>query len=81
MGELWNKGTTEQLGRSVKAVEEKWKLVPAFLAVKGLVKQHINSFNYLINEDIRNIVMTNDKIKGQTVVMEVVIELAFPKVQ
>ena len=45
-----------------KLKKEKWKLVPAFLGVKGLVKQHINSFNYLINEDIRNIVMTNDKI-------------------
>ena len=62
MGEIWNSGSTEQLGRPVKAIEDKWKLVPAFLSVKGLVKQHINSFNYLINEDIKNIVMTNQKI-------------------
>ena len=62
MGEIWNCGSTEQLGRPIKTVEDKWKLVPAFLSVKGLVKQHINSFNYLINEDIKNIVMTNQKI-------------------
>lgn len=62
MGEIWNSGSTEQLGLPIKTVEDKWKLVPAFLSVKGLVKQHINSFNYLINEDIKNIVMTNQKI-------------------
>ena len=62
MGEIWTSGSTEQLGEPIKTVEDKWKLVPAFLSVKGLVKQHINSFNYLINEDIKNIVMTNQKI-------------------
>ena len=44
MGEIWNSGSTEQLGLPIKTVEDKWKLVPAFLSVKGLVKQHINSF-------------------------------------
>lgn len=62
MGEMWNTGSTEQLGRSIKSLEEKWKMVPAFLAVKGLVKNNIHSFNYLINEDIKNIVMCNEKI-------------------
>ena len=62
MGEMWNMGSTEQLGRSIKSLEEKWKMVPAFLAVKGLVKNNIHSFNYLINEDIKNIVMCNEKI-------------------
>ena len=62
MGEIWNSESTEQLGQPIKNVEDKWKLVPAFLSVLGLVKQHINSFNYLINEDIKNIVMTNQKI-------------------
>ena len=36
--------------------------MPAFLAVKGLVKQHINSFNYLVDQDIKNIVLANQKI-------------------
>lgn len=43
-------------------LKEKWKLVPAFLEVKGLVKQHIDSFNYFINVDIKNIVMANSKV-------------------
>ncbi|XP_076040363.1 RNA polymerase III subunit RpIII128 isoform X1 [Oratosquilla oratoria] len=41
---------------------DKWKLVPAFLRVKGLVKQHIDSFNYFINVDIKNIVKANSRV-------------------
>jgi len=61
MGEIfgWER---EELPQSVKSVDEKWKLVPAFLKVKGLVKQHIDSFNYFATQDIRNIVQANEKI-------------------
>lgn len=37
-------------------------MVPAFLKVKGLVKQHIDSFNYFINVEIKNIVRANEKV-------------------
>lgn len=43
-------------------MQEKWKLVPAFLKVKGLVKQHVDSFNYFINDDIKKIVQANDRV-------------------
>ncbi|CAC5416979.1 RPC2 [Mytilus coruscus] len=43
-------------------LEEKWKLLPAFLKVKGLVKQHIDSFNFFINVEIKKIMKANDKI-------------------
>ena len=43
-------------------LQEKWKLVPAFLKTKGLVKQHIDSFNYFINHDIKKIVQANEKV-------------------
>lgn len=46
----------------VKSVEDKWLLLPAFLKVKGLVKQHIDSFNYFVDVDIKNIVKANSKI-------------------
>lgn len=52
----------EQLTASVKTVQEKWKLLPAFLKVKGLVKQHIDSFNYFINVELKKIVKANDKV-------------------
>lgn len=46
----------------ILAFQDKWKLVPAFLDVKGLVKQHIDSFNYFINVDIKKIVQSNNRI-------------------
>jgi DNA-directed RNA polymerase III subunit RPC2 len=47
----------------VKEISEKWKLVPAFLKIRGLVRQHIDSFNYFINEEIKQIVKANEKVK------------------
>ncbi|KAF8890664.1 hypothetical protein BD779DRAFT_1516332 [Infundibulicybe gibba] len=46
----------------IKRVEDKWLLLPAFLKVKGLVKQHIDSFNYFVDVDIKNIVKANNKV-------------------
>lgn len=43
-------------------VQEKWKLVPAFLKNKGLVKQHVDSYNYFINIEIKKIVQANEKV-------------------
>ena len=40
-------------------LEEKWKLVPAFLQTRGLVKQHTDSFNYLINQGLAKILRAN----------------------
>ncbi|CAH1183423.1 unnamed protein product [Phaedon cochleariae] len=55
-------GDSKFYHQPVKEIEEKWKLVPAFLKIKGLVKQHIDSFNYFINVDIKKIVEANDKV-------------------
>ena len=35
--------------------------MPAFLKTKGLVKQHVDSFNYFINVDLKKIVLANEK--------------------
>lgn len=53
---------SNNLAEPIKEIAEKWKLLPAFLKVKGLVRQHIDSFNYFINEDIKNIVKANEKV-------------------
>ncbi|KAI0748815.1 hypothetical protein BC629DRAFT_1599124 [Irpex lacteus] len=64
--EGWNSSVPVWRGLSladpVKAVEDKWLLLPAFLKVKGLVKQHIDSFNYFVDTDIKNIVKANSKV-------------------
>jgi len=52
----------EKLVAPINTVHEKWKLLPAFLKVKGLVKQHIDSYNYFINCGMKNIMKANEKI-------------------
>jgi DNA-directed RNA polymerase III subunit RPC2 len=42
--------------------QDKWRLIPAFLQTKGLVKQHIDSYNYFIETDMKNIMLANAKI-------------------
>ena len=36
----------------ISSLKEKWKLVPAFIRLRGLVKQHIDSFNHFINVEM-----------------------------
>lgn len=45
-----------KLSAPIPTVKDKYELLPAFLKVRGLVKQHIDSFNYLINHEIKKIV-------------------------
>ncbi|CBY31939.1 unnamed protein product [Oikopleura dioica] len=44
---------------SISEVQEKWKLVPAFLETRGLVKQHLDSFNYLLTQGLQKIIKAN----------------------
>eukprot|EP00899_Mesostigma_viride_P029397 jgi/Mesvir1/9642/Mv12138-RA.1 len=48
----------------IKSSVDKFALLPAFLKVRGLVKQHIESFNYLINCEIKKIIhaKANEKV-------------------
>ena len=48
--------------RPMKSIEDKWKLLPAFLKVKGLVKQHLDSFNYFVSTEIKKILKANDLV-------------------
>ena len=54
--EIYNEN---EINKPLKNLEDKWKLVPAFLRLRGLVKQHIDSFNYFINVDIKKMVAAN----------------------
>jgi DNA-directed RNA polymerase III subunit RPC2 len=44
--------------------QDKWELLPAFLKVKGLVKQHLDSFNFFVEEDIKAILKSNQLIQS-----------------
>nr|CAD1831056.1 unnamed protein product [Ananas comosus var. bracteatus] len=48
------------LAAPVKSAVDKFQLLPAFLKVRGLVKQHIDSFNYFINHEMKKIMKAND---------------------
>jgi DNA-directed RNA polymerase III subunit RPC2 len=62
--ELYNKA---KLYSPISKLQEKWKLIPAFLQVRGLMKMHIDSFNYFTDIEIKNIVRSerNYKIKSE----------------
>lgn len=46
----------------IKDVADKWQLLPAFLQVKGLVKQHIDSFNYFVDYGLKEILKANQLV-------------------
>ncbi|KAK9477961.1 hypothetical protein V1514DRAFT_352795 [Lipomyces japonicus] len=52
----------KKLTDAVNTAEDKWLLLPAFLKIKGLVKQHLDSFNYFVNVDLKKIVKANEKV-------------------
>ncbi|CAH8278261.1 unnamed protein product [Arabidopsis lyrata] len=56
----------EKLSAPIKSTADKFQLVPEFLKVRGLVKQHLDSFNYFINVGIKKIVHANCRIASVT---------------
>ena len=61
----WANEPIEKLAAPVKEIKDKWKLLPAFLKVKGLVKQHIDSFNYFVETEIKTLVKANDIVRSR----------------
>jgi DNA-directed RNA polymerase III subunit RPC2 len=52
----------KQLTDEINTAEDKWNLLPAFLKVKGLVKQHLDSFNYFVDVDLKKIIEANETV-------------------
>ncbi|XP_031272883.1 DNA-directed RNA polymerase III subunit 2 [Pistacia vera] len=52
----------QNLAAPLKSAVDKFQLLPEFLKVRGLVKQHLDSFNYFVNTGIKKIVRANDRI-------------------
>ncbi|EJU00374.1 subunit of DNA dependent RNA-polymerase [Dacryopinax primogenitus] len=57
-----SKWSAKNLSDPIKTVEDKWLLLPAFLKVKGLVKQHVDSFNYFVDVDLQQILRANNLV-------------------
>lgn len=58
--QIYYKG--KHLTDSISTAEDKWTLLPAFLKVKGLVKQHIDSFNFFVDVELKQIVKANERV-------------------
>uniref|UniRef100_A0A0D9V0X6 DNA-directed RNA polymerase subunit beta n=1 Tax=Leersia perrieri TaxID=77586 RepID=A0A0D9V0X6_9ORYZ len=59
--------TYRSLAAPVANPVDKFALLPAFLKVRGLVKEHIDSFNYFITKGIRIVVQANNRIEYKNV--------------
>jgi DNA-directed RNA polymerase III subunit RPC2 len=62
LSDLWSGLSQQELAKPVGSLEEKWKLLPAFLQLRGLVKQHIDSYNYFIQTEMKQIMLANQKV-------------------
>ncbi|KAJ6028202.1 DNA-directed RNA polymerase III subunit RPC2 [Penicillium herquei] len=56
----YNKSLTDP----IDTAKDKWNLLPAFLKVKGLVKQHIDSYNYFVEVQLKKIVESSGIIRS-----------------
>lgn len=59
------------LADAVGSEDDKWRydvltfsLLPAFLQTKGLVKQHLDSFNYFIDTELKQIMLANSTVRS-----------------
>lgn len=52
----------KRLEDEINTAEDKWNLLPAFLKIKGLVKQHLDSFNYFVDTDLKKILKANSLV-------------------
>lgn len=50
----------------INTARDKWNLLPAFLQVKGLVKQHVDSFDFFTDVALKEIVKANQTITADT---------------
>lgn len=48
----------------IDTARDKWNLLPAFLKVKGLIKQHVDSFNHFLNVELKKIVLADPVINS-----------------
>ncbi|KAL3638171.1 DNA-directed RNA polymerase III subunit 2 [Castilleja foliolosa] len=55
----------QALAAPVKNAVNKFQLIPEFLKVRGLVKQHLDSFNYFVSTQIKKIVQANDLVTSK----------------
>lgn len=59
---LRNDRNVSSLDFPVDSLKEKWRLLPHFLKLRGLMKQHIDSFDYFVNVEMKQIVQVSSSM-------------------
>lgn len=62
-----NMGSTKSpLDAPIGSLKEKWRMLPHFLALRGLLRQHIDSFNHFVHTEMKQIVQSpsNNEIRS-----------------
>ena len=63
-----NMGSTKSpLDAPIGSLREKWRMLPYFLALRGLLRQHIDSFNHFVHVEMKQIVQSpsNNEIRSE----------------
>ncbi|KAF2688659.1 beta and beta-prime subunits of DNA dependent RNA-polymerase [Lentithecium fluviatile CBS 122367] len=50
----------------INTAEDKWNLLPAFLKTKGLVKQHVDSYNHFVDVELKKMLKANRYVRSDT---------------
>lgn len=56
--------STEQRREAKRLQDQKWKLLPEIMKTRGLLRQHINSFNNFIDVEMGKVVAANSEVKS-----------------
>lgn len=62
----WAVSPEDDLHKPISTADDKWKLLPAFLKAKGLVRQHIDSYNHFVNVQIHQILRANELVLSES---------------
>lgn len=60
----WN--VKQELEKPVIALKDKHKLLPVYLKVRGLFRHHIDSYDYFIQEDVKQIIRANEYVRSES---------------
>jgi len=50
----------------INTAQDKWNLLPAFLKTKGLVKQHVDSYNHFVDVELKKMLKANRFVRSDT---------------
>jgi len=66
------------LDAPVGSLKEKWRLLPYFLQLRSLMRQHIDSFDYFVNFDMKKVVQVRRGENLKTALFSNLITFSYP---